>query len=410
MSSAVQDTLRAAYPQALATLTRVAGDLDLAHDGLHIAVERALMRWADDVPAHPVAWLVRTGRNAIIDHVRHNAMKGRHSDSLRRELLDEDPLTEDSLRSAYRDDMARLVLTCCHPDLKADTAVMLTLHTVVGLSTDEIARAYHMKNRTVEQRVTRARRALRNLEGGYQPPTEAELPSRLNAALAVFSVLFNEGYAARDDPPYLRPQLCEVAIRSTRLLARLFRDQAEVQGLLALMLLQHGRAAARLRGEDELVSLKDQDRGLWNRPMLAEGLALVEKALRRAQLGPHQIQAAIAAVHASADDYESTRWQELVLLYDVLLRHRPNPVVRLNRAVAVSRARGAKVGLALLRELQNEPSMANYAQFFVVRGHLCSEAGDATGSAAAFERALELTTSPPLRKAINDLLTRQQLN
>ncbi len=410
MSSEVHEALRSAYSQALATLTRIFGDLELAHDGLHVAAERALLKWNETVPDHPAAWLVRTGRNAIIDQARHNAMKGRHVDALRQQLANESSLDDATLRSAYRDDMARLVLTCCHPELKPDTAVMLTLHTVIGLSIDEIARAYHMQNRAVEQRVTRARRALRSVEGGYRPPSETEVPARLTASLAVLSVLFNEGYSVRDEPPYLRPRLSDAAIRSTRLLVRLFRDNPEVEGLLALMLLQHSRANARLRDGDRLLSLEEQDRRLWSRPMIAEGLALVEKALLRGKLGPYQIQAAMAAVHASAADYESTNWQELVLLYDSLLRHRPNPVVRLNRTVAVAKAHGVRAGLALLRELEVEPALADYPAFFSVLGHLSSEAGDVPGAVTALTRALALTSSPPQRESLQRLLDRLRLN
>lgn len=228
----------------------------MAQDGLHVAVERALLRWTDELPTEPVAWLVRAGRNTIIDAHSHRAMKDRHDGVLRQALETERAFEDEQLRSAFRDDMTRLVFTCCDPRLKPDTAVMLTLHTVGGLSIDEIARAYLMKNTAVERRITRARRAVRALEGGYQSPTEAELPARLDAALAVFMVLFTEGYSARDTAPYLRPQLCDLAIRSTRMLARLFRDEAEVQGLLALMLLQHARANARLVPPDRLVSLE----------------------------------------------------------------------------------------------------------------------------------------------------------
>ncbi len=410
MSDAVHRALRSAYPQALATLNRIAGDLEVAQDGLHVAVERALLRWADELPTEPVAWLVRAGRNTIIDGLRHRAMKERKDGALRHEFETDPAFGDEVIRSAFRDDMARLVFTCCDPRLKPDTAVMLTLHTVAGLSIDEIARAYLMKNTAIERRITRARRAVRELEGGYQPPTEAELPARLDAALAVFMVLFTEGYAARDTAPFLRPQLCDLAIRSTRMLARLFRSEAEVQGLLALMLLQHARAKARLVPPDHLVSLEHQDRTLWDLGMRNEGLALVQKALLRKRLGPYQIQAAIAAVHASAPDYESTNWQELVLLYDALLRHRPNSVVRLNRAVAVSRARGAKVGLALLRELASEPGMRSYSPFFVVQGHLLAESGRATDAVSAFEQALALCTSPLQQRHLERLLGDLQTN
>ncbi|MGH1341736.1 MAG: RNA polymerase sigma factor [Nannocystales bacterium] len=409
MSSAVHRALRSAYPQALATLNRIAGDLEMAQDGLHVAVERALLRWADELPAEPVAWLVRAGRNTIIDQLRHRAMKERKDDALR-QALDADRVDDDQLRSAFRDDMARLVFTCCDPRLKPDTAVMLTLHTVAGLSVDEIARAYLMKNTAIERRISRARRAVRELEGGYQPPTESELPARLDAVLAVLMVLFTEGYSARETAPFLRPQLCELAIRSTRMLARLFREEAEVQGLLALMLLQHARAEARLLPPDRLVSLEDQDRTLWDQGICNEGLALVQKALLRKRLGPYQIQAAIAAVHASAADYQSTNWQELVLLYDALLRHRPNSVVRLNRAVAVSRARGPKVGLALLRELAPEPGMSTYSPYFVVQGHLLAESGKGSQAVTAFERALTLCTSPLQRRHLERLLEDLQTN
>ncbi|MBV1859598.1 MAG: sigma-70 family RNA polymerase sigma factor [Nannocystaceae bacterium] len=410
MSSAVHQALRSAYPQALATLNRITGDLEMAQDGLHVAVERALLRWEGELPTEPVAWLVRAGRNTIIDQLRHRAMKERNDGALRHALDTDRAFDDDLLPSAFRDDMARLVFTCCDPRLKPDTAVMLTLHTVAGLSIDEIARAYLMKNSAVERRITRARQAVRELEGGYQPPTQAELPARLDAALAVFMVLFTEGYTARETAPFLRPQLCELAIRSTRILVRLFRSEAEVQGLLALMLLQHARAKARLVPPDRLVSLEYQDRTLWDHGMRGEGLALVQKALMRKRLGPYQIQAAIAAVHASAPDYQSTNWQELVLLYDALLRHRPNAVVRLNRTVAVSRARGPKVGLALLRELADEPSMSAYSPYFVVQGHLLAESGRSTEALAAFAQALTLCTSPLQRRHLERLLEELRTN
>lgn len=388
--SGIPPAIRAAYPQALATLTRVLGDLDRAQDALHDAVGKALIHWQGELPENPAAWLVRTARNAAIDGHRRQAVAARSRETLRQATGPEADGSDEALVDGFRDDMLRLLFTCCHPSLTPDAQVALALRTVVGLGVGEIARAYRVGERTMEQRLTRAKRTLQNAGAPYEIPSESDLPGRIEAVCAVILVLFNEGYSEAVDGGGIRPRLCALAIRLARLTNRLVRNDPEVQGLLALLLLQHARLNARHDGAGEVVTLEHQDRSRWDRRAIAEGQALVEIALRRRALGPYQIQAAIAAAHDRAPTFAQTDWEEIVLLYDALVRHRPTPVVELNRAIAVSRARGPEAGLAILDELGPRAGVEDYHLFQAALGHMREEAGDLAGARSSFRRALEL--------------------
>ena len=393
------EVLRSAYPQALATLTRIVGDLETAQDALQDASERALLRWQEVVPDHPAAWLVRVARNATIDQTRHRAVVQRHAE--REATCSSEPVSETSMRSEFRDDMLRLIFTCCHPTLTPDSQVALTLHTVVGLSVAEIARAYLVQPTTMERRISRARRALRDGEVPYDLPTAQELPQRLDAVCAVILVLFNEGYTPSDESPCLRPRLCELAIRLARLVARSFPANAEVSGLLALVLLQHSRSGARQSDSGRLLTLQMQDRARWNRALITEGRVLVERTLRRGQLGPYQVQAAIAAVHATAETFERTDWPQIVALYDVLLKLQPTAVVRLNRAVAVGRARGSAAGLDELAKLESLPELARFHLLPAARADLLVAQGRVQDAVTAYRAARDLAPTRAERSEID---------
>ena len=378
------EALRAAYPQALATLIRVLGDLDSAQDALHEAAARALDRWQGEVPRQPAAWLVRVARNIVVDRGRRVSVERLHRQSRASQASAQRPRREPP--HPFRDDMLRLIFTCCHPSLSPDSQVALTLRTVVGLSVDEIARVYLVSNQAMEQRLTRARRALRDVP--YEVPDTAELPERLDAVCAVIHVIFNDGYTLSGEVG-LRRELCLLAIRLGRLLSRLFPERSEVSGLLALMLLHHARFEARQKA----LSLEHQDRCLYDATLIAEGRAIVERALRQRQLGPYQIQAAISAVHASAASFEATDWGELVALYRVLLRYQPTSVIRLGHAIAVAYAQSPRAGLELLLALDEPGDLAGYHLFHAAKGHLLDQCGDRTAALSAFVRAHALVTN-----------------
>ncbi|MBL4684109.1 MAG: hypothetical protein JKY37_05940 [Nannocystaceae bacterium] len=393
------EAIRAAYPQALATLTRVLGSLDAGSDALHVAVERALARWPKEFPNNPVAWLVHTARNHAIDQVRRQVVHDRFAavavNAARPEV---DAI--DALAPELRDDMLRLIFTCCHPRLSPDSQVALTLRTVVGLSVDEIARAYLVPPKSMERRLTRARIALREAEIPYEVPTAEALPARVAAACAVIVSLFDQGYTYPVDCPYLRPELCALAIRLARLLARMFPQDAEVAGLLALLLLQHARMAARTVSERTFVSLEDQDRSLWDQAMILEGRALMQRALRRGDLGPYQLQGAIAATHCAAATFEQTAWDEIAALYKLLHDFRPTATVALNQCVAVAKAHGAAVGLAMLANLpaEHQRRLEGHHRYFAVRGHLLEELGQVQSARDAFAKAAALGPGPVERE------------
>lgn len=402
---AADEAVRAAYPQALATLTRVLGSMDTASDALHVAVERALSRWPGQVPQNPTAWLVRTARNYSIDQTRRRSVHARAVEVVRDPDAQAGSAVDvDALH--LRDDMLRLIFTCCHPRLSPDSQVALTLHTVIGLSVAEIARAYMAPPKAMERRLTRARVALREAAVGYDVPSAAELPQRLAAACVVVESLFDQGYSYPADARHLRPQLCALAIRLARLLARMFARDAEVAGLLALLLLQHARTKARLKPDGAFVSLMDQDRSLWDRAMILEGQALVHRARFHGARGPYQLQAAIAAVHCTAPRFQDTAWDEIAALYGLLAQARPTATVALNRAVAVAKASGPAAGLDALAALapKTRDKLQAHHRFHAVLGHLLEELARHADAIEAFERAVALAPGPVELEYLRDKL------
>jgi RNA polymerase sigma-70 factor (ECF subfamily) len=401
---AVHAALRSAHPRALATLTRLLGSLDLAEDALQDAVTRALTSWPErGVPDHPAAWLVRTGRNAFVDGHRRREIETRKLGEVNAAPTAEpaeDSIKEAALEAHLRDDLLRLVFTCCHPALPRDEQLALTLRVVAGLSVDEIARAFLVTPRAMEQRITRAKRKIRDTGIPYSVPRSDRLEERLAAVLGVIYLIFNEGYKATTGERLVRAELCESAIRLGRLLARLYRAETEVLGLLALMLLIHARSAARVDAEGRLVTLDAQDRSLWDRALVSEGLALVEKALRSGRAGRYAIQAAIAAVHDRANRAAETDWGEIAQLYEALERIEPTPVVRLNRAVALAQIRGPRAGLELLDEIAGRAEMAGYLPFHTARAALLADRGLTADARRAWQRALELAETASERAHI----------
>jgi RNA polymerase sigma-70 factor (ECF subfamily) len=388
---------RAESRRVFATLVRLLGDFDLAEEALHDAFRAALEQWPrDGVPANPRAWLVSAGRFKAIDGLRRRARFVPMDD-----VADEVEVLADETASwdgeGIEDDRLRLIFTCCHPALSPDAQVALTLREVCGLTTEEIARAFLSAAPTLAQRIVRAKAKIRDARIPYQVPTPEELPQRLDSVLRVIYLVFNEGYSASSGRSLTRLDLSGEAIRLGRLLVELL-PEPEAIGLLALMLLQESRRAARASPAGELVLLADQDRSLWNRDQIAEGTALVERALASRRFGPYTLQAAIAAVHAQAASADATDWGEIVGLYDVLLRAEPSPVVELNRAVAVAMRDGAAAGLALIDAILARGDLRDYHLAHSARADLCRQLGKTADARAAYERALELTRQEPERR------------
>ena len=395
--SAVDAVYRAESRRVLATLIRLLGDFDLAEEALHDAFAAALERWPrDGVPASPRAWLVSAGRFRAIDAVRRRARFDRRQAELLAEAT-RASAAEPADDGELADDRLRLVFTCCHPALAADARVALTLREVCGLTTEEIARAYLTTPSTVAQRIVRAKAKIRDARIPYRVPEAPELPERLDAVLHVVYLVFNEGYSASSGDRVVRADLSAEAIRLGRLLAELLPDP-EVLGLLALMLLHEARRDARTSPDGELVLLDAQDRTRWDGARIAEGAALVERALRSRRVGPYALQAAIAAVHAEAPDAASTDWAQIVGLYDVLLRVEPTPVVRLNRAAAVAMRDGPAAGLALVDELLASGTLDDYHLAHAARADLCRRLGRIGEARASYERALRLARQAPERR------------
>jgi RNA polymerase sigma-70 factor (ECF subfamily) len=374
----------------LATLIRLVGDFDLAEEALHDAFAAAVERWPrDGLPGNPFAWLVSAGRFKAIDVLRRRARFDASIGELARQLetsvdpvsLDEEPLEDDRLR---------LVFTCCHPALTPDAQIALTLREVCGLTTEEIAHAYLTAPRTVAQRIVRAKAKIRDAGIPYQVPARDELPRRLDAVLHVVYLVFNEGYSASSGSSLTRHDLSAEAIRLGRLLAELL-PEAEAIGLLALMLLQESRRAARTSADGELVLLSEQDRSLWNRALIEEGLALVERALSSRRFGPYSLQASIAAVHAEAATADATDWPQIVGLYDVLVRADSSPVVELNRAAALAMRDGPAAGLSLIDAILARGDLADYQFAHSARAELLRRLAKREEAKAAYQRALELT-------------------
>ena len=391
---AVEQVFREEWGLVVATLIRMTGDWDLAEECAQGAVAQALDRWPrDGVPRNPGAWLTTTARNAARNRLRRKAIES----AKLREIAMEPP--EPGLPvagSAVQDERLRLIFACCHPALPLEGRVALTLRTLAGLTTAEIARAFLVPEQTMAQRLVRAKRKIREAGIPYRVPPDHLLPDRTTAVLGVLYLLFNEGYAAAAGPYLLRRDLCEEAIRLARLLAGLMPDDPEVVGLTALLLLQHSRRDARVDGDGEAVPLAEQDRSRWDRTAVAEGLDLLDTALRRREPGPYQVQAAIAACHARAERAAETDWSQIAALYGRLLQLTRSPVVRLNRAVAVAMAQGPAAGLALVDELEAE--LAGYRLLPATRADLLRRLGRNAEAAQAYRAALELTESATERR------------
>jgi RNA polymerase sigma-70 factor (ECF subfamily) len=388
----------------LATLIRLVGDFDLAEEALHEAFAAAVERWPrDGLPDNPFAWLVSTGRFKAIDVLRRRVRFDASVAELARRLeTTVDPISLED--QSLEDDRLRLVFTCCHPALPPDAQIALTLREVCGLTTEEIAHAYLTAPRTVAQRIVRAKAKIRDAGIPYQVPSRQELPRRLDAVLHVVYLVFNEGYSASSGSSLTRHDLSAEAIRLGRLLAELL-PEAEAVGLLALMLLQESRRAARTTEDGELVLLSDQDRSRWNRELISEGLALVERALQSQRFGPYSLQAAIAAVHAEAPTAGATDWAQIVGIYDVLVRADPSPVVELNRAVAVAMRDGPAAGLALIDKILARGDLADYQFAHSARGELLRRLGRNEEARAAYERALALTNQETERRFLQRRLS-----
>lgn len=395
----VSEVYQAESRRVFATLVRLLGDFDVAEDALHDAFAAALIQWQrDGVPANPRTWLVSAGRFKAIDNMRRRARFDASLATLA-EQIDND--TEDFVANLdddrIEDDRLRLIFTCCHPALQPEARIALTLREVCGLTTEEIARAFLTPPPTLAQRIVRAKNKIRDAKIPYQVPTPTELPERLDTVLHVVYLVFNEGYSASAGESLTRADLSGEAIRLARLLAQLL-PEPEVVGLLALMLIQESRRAARATPSGDLVLLEDQDRSLWNRNQIAEGQALVEQALSTRNFGPYTIQAAIAAVHSDAATPAQTDWNEIVGLYDVLLQINPSPIVELNRAVAVAMRDGPAAGLALIDEILGRGDLADYHLAHAARADLSRRLGQTAEARAAYERALSLTRQDPERR------------
>ena len=382
----------------LATLIRLLGDFDLAEEGLHDAFTAALEQWPrEGVPANPRAWLVSAGRFKAIDAMRRRARFDAALAELAERLDAAAPAAAEQDDDGVADDRLRLIFTCCHPALPPEARVALTLREVCGLTTEEIARAFLSAPPTVAQRIVRAKAKIRDAGIPYQVPSRADLPERLDTVLHVIYLVFNEGYSASSGGSLTRPDVSGEAIRLGRLLMELL-PEPEVVGLLALMLLQESRRVARASPAGEIVLLEDQDRSLWNREQIAEGKALVERALSSRRFGPYTLQAAIAAVHAEAPSTAATDWAQIAALYDVLARAVPSPVVELNRAVAVAMRDGPAAGLALIDAILADGDLADYHLAHSARAELCRRLGRTAEARASFERALALTRQEPERR------------
>ena len=402
----------------LATLIRLLGDFDLAEEAMHEAFAAALSLWPrSGVPGNPRPWLISTARFKAIDTLRRRARFDAsqeelvryleaHWSSLERSTVEARSNEEDSLEDGLEDDRLRLIFTCCHPALPPEARVALTLREVCGLTTEEIARGFLTTPRTLAQRIVRAKAKIRETRIPYEVPTPEELPERLGAVLHVIYLVFNEGYSAAAGAEITRAELTGEAIRLGRLLIEFQPEpevpEPEVIGLLSLMLLQESRHAARTSPTGELILLENQDRSLWNREQIAEGVALLEKALKSGRFGAYTLQAAIAAVHAEAESVAAIDWKQIVALYDRLLRIHPSPVVQLNRAVAIAMRDGPEAGLTQIDAVLEHGELANYYLAHSARADMYRRLGRTAEARSSYERALALTQQEPERHFLQE--------
>jgi RNA polymerase sigma-70 factor (ECF subfamily) len=387
----------------LATLIRLLGDFDLAEEAMHEAFATALDRWPQaGVPDKPRPWLISTARFKAIDTLRRRARFDASQGELVRYLEAQSSSAERSKEEdTLEDDRLRLIFTCCHPSLAPEARVALTLREVCGLTTEEIAKAFLITPGTLAQRIVRAKAKIQETRIPYEVPTSQELPERLGAVLQVIYLVFNEGYSAAAGAEVMRAELTGEAIRLGRLLTEL-RPEPEVMGLLSLMLLQESRHAARTSPTGELILLENQDRALWNREQIAEGVALLEKALKSRRFGSYTLQAAIAAVHAEAESLAVTDWRQIVALYNQLARIQPSPVVELNRAVAIAMRDGPEAGLTRIDALLEHGELANYYLAHSTRADMYRRLGRTAEARSSYEKALELTQQEPERQFLQE--------
>lgn len=403
----IGSVIAAARPQAMAALLRTFRDLDAAEEALQEASLRALKSWPNNGPPRDAAaWLIMVARNAGIDMVRKQSrMQPLPHDDIISDVSDAESVAVEQIdESDYRDDILRLLFVCCHPELPATQQIALALRIVSGLSVKQIARAFLVTEAAMEQRITRAKAKIAAADVPFETPGAVERSQRLAAVAPMIYLVFNEGYTTNVAEHGAKAPLCEEAIRLARLLLPLFPSEPEIMALTALLLLQHARAAARFGADGAVILLEDQDRSLWDKRLIAEGLALVDKAIRHRRPGPYQVQAAIAALHARAPRFADTDWREIDQLYGALERMQPSPVVTLNRAVAVSKARGAADALAMIEPLAAK--LGSYFYFHGARGAFLKELGRNEEARVAFDRAVALANTPAEAAHIRQQLDR----
>jgi RNA polymerase sigma-70 factor, ECF subfamily len=400
MSPELDHIYRAEFGRILATLIRLLGDFEIAEDAVQEAFAAAVEQWPrDGTPREPRAWIVSTARHKAIDRLRRDSSFSQRREEILRHLIgDVMPESERLNDNAVPDERLRLIFTCCHPALGPEAQIALSLRTLCGLTTDEIARSFLVPPSTIAQRIVRAKRKIRSAKIPYEVPPAEALDERLETVMAVVYLVFNEGYAVSCGETLMRGDLCAEAIRLGRILCELLPHNAEAHGLLALMLLHDARRPARVDSGGDLVLLEDQNRGLWNRDQIREGLMLVESALRSGPVGPYAIQAAIAGAHARADNPAATDWHDIAALYAYLMRLRPSPVIELNHAVAVAMADGPELGLQLIDSLHARGELSDYHLLWAARADLLRRLKRWDEAAASYRDALALAKTEPERR------------